>query len=54
MARAQRFRCPICSAALDPDSEIDHVVPRSLGGSDSVKNLRLVHRRCNRSRGAKL
>ena len=31
--------------------EIDHIVPRSLGGSDEITNLRLLCRFCNRSRG---
>jgi len=29
---------------------VDHVVPRSLGGSDDVDNLALVCRRCNERR----
>lgn len=29
----------------------DHVVPRSLGGSDEIENLRPAHHQCNRNRG---
>ena len=31
---------------------IDHVIPRSRGGSDDLSNLRLTHWVCNRKRGA--
>ena len=27
--------------------EIDHIVPRSLGGKDEYKNLQLLHRHCH-------
>ena len=30
---------------------IEHVVPRSLGGTDDLDNLRLAHRFCNAVRG---
>lgn len=33
---------------------IDHVLPRSRGGSDDLANLRPAHRRCNLSRGNRL
>jgi 5-methylcytosine-specific restriction endonuclease McrA len=26
---------------------VDHIVPRSLGGDDSMRNLRAAHQRCN-------
>ena len=29
---------------------IDHIQPRSFGGSDELSNLRLAHRRCNSER----
>jgi HNH endonuclease len=32
--------------------ELDHVIPFSLGGPDTVANLRVLCRRCNRKRGA--
>lgn len=31
---------------------IDHVIPRSLGGTNERSNLRLAHRRCNSRRRA--
>ena len=33
------------------DLHLDHVVPRSLGGSDEVENLRPAHSKCNIRRG---
>jgi len=33
---------------------LDHVVPRSKGGDDSIDNLRPAHLRCNTSRGARV
>lgn len=32
---------------------VDHVLPRSLGGTDDLANLRPAHRRCNLQRGAR-
>lgn len=30
---------------------LDHVIPKSKGGSNRNENLRLAHSRCNRDRG---
>lgn len=45
--------CYIDGQPEDPDDpfEIEHVVPRSAGGSDDLTNLRLAHRSCNRTKG---
>ena len=54
-------RCGICRRAVDLTlrsgargsdlgPSIDHVVPRSQGGSDDLANLRLAHWGCNRRR----
>lgn len=32
----------------------DHVVPRALGGSEHISNLRAAHHHCNAKRGAKI
>ena len=53
------WACQICSEPVDyladPHSDwypsLDHIVPRSRGGSDDVSNLRLAHRWCNSVRG---
>lgn len=55
-------RCAICRKLVDislpsgPRGDdrgpsIDHVIPRSAGGSDDLSNLRLTHWACNRARG---
>lgn len=33
---------------------VDHVVPRSLGGPDTLANLRAAHGSCNSARGTRL
>jgi 5-methylcytosine-specific restriction endonuclease McrA len=45
--------CPLCVRwIVDVDSaHIDHVLPVSRGGDDRPSNLRMVHKRCNLSRG---
>ena len=34
------------------NSDIDHIKPKKLGGSDHINNLQLLHRSTNRSLGA--
>lgn len=49
------WTCGICSESVEsglPNSSawqatLDHIIPRSLGGSDDPSNLRLAHRWCN-------
>jgi 5-methylcytosine-specific restriction endonuclease McrA len=47
--------CHICGDAIAWEYfEIDHVIPRSRGGSDDEENLKASHRRCNRHKAARL
>lgn len=52
--------CWLCGEAVDPNAfgpwqaTIDHLVPRSRGGTNKPANLRLAHRRCNNHRGSHL
>lgn len=47
--------CQLCGDGVDPTlppshewaATLDHIAPRSLGGSDDDENLRLAHRWCN-------
>ena len=53
------WTCQLCGGPLDvvahPNSDwapsLDHIVPKSAGGPDSVDNLRASHRWCNTVRG---
>ena len=45
-------RCWLCGRViLGRDLTLDHVLPKSLGGSRSVRNLYPAHRACNERRG---
>lgn len=50
--------CPICGAHLDfskgrsaNSAEVDHIIPWSRGGEDTIENVRVVCRSCNQRRG---
>ena len=45
-------RCAYCGRS-DVPLEIDHIVPRSRGGTDRVSNLTLACRECNQKKGNK-
>ena len=38
----------------EDDAEVDHVIPRSLDGSDDIGNLQVMHEHCNRSWSSRL
>jgi 5-methylcytosine-specific restriction endonuclease McrA len=43
--------CGICFERLtEKTATIDHIRPKSLGGTNELENLRLAHRSCNGSR----
>ena len=48
----QKFnrRCAYCNAT-DTRLEVEHVIPRSLGGSNRVSNLAIACHSCNRAKG---
>lgn len=47
--------CAYCGARPGPDShvelDIDHIEPRSKGGTDELDNLQVLCHRCNRAKG---
>ncbi len=49
LLKRQRGICPLCRLFFkDGDLlEIDHRIPRSLGGEDAFQNLQLLHRHCH-------
>lgn len=49
-------QCGICNTPVDPNSkwEIDHVIPIAKGGAHAYDNVQLAHRKCNRSKSAKV
>ncbi|WP_103529476.1 HNH endonuclease [Streptomyces sp. SM12] len=55
---ADAYVCYLCGTPfpadpVDPDDvvEVDHAVPRALGGDDGAGNLAPAHRGCNRFKG---
>ena len=64
MTRNQRLRakllaedpcCRYCGVELHQRrATLDHVIPRSRGGSDAISNLRISCRFCNMAKAARL
>ena len=49
------WQCYWCECDLSIEgSTLDHLIPKSRGGSNSLENLRLTCRSCNQSRGNSL
>jgi 5-methylcytosine-specific restriction endonuclease McrA len=49
------YTCKLCRAPLTPETAtLDHVIPRSKGGSGAVNNLVTACRTCNQKKGDKL
>jgi len=46
-----RYTCQMCGTRTGP-MEVDHIVPRIVGGTDDLGNLRLVCRLCHKRRMA--
>jgi 5-methylcytosine-specific restriction endonuclease McrA len=44
--------CWLCGR--DGADSADHLLPRSMGGSDALENLRPAHRVCNSARGNRI
>lgn len=55
LARVYGSKCWWCQENLLVETlTIDHLLPKSRGGSDSLENLRLSCRPCNNARGNSL
>ncbi|MCB0916647.1 MAG: HNH endonuclease [Actinobacteria bacterium] len=46
--------CWLCGANILGTVSVDHVIPRSKGGTDDLDNLRPCCLRCNMSRGNRM
>lgn len=55
MQRYFNFRCVRCQKMPHPNGQLtkDHILPISLGGSDSLTNLQPLCSRCNSKKGIK-
>lgn len=52
---AQEGICYLCNDPLTIyDITVDHVVPKSRGGKDSMRNILLTHSRCNSEKGNRM
>lgn len=56
LLRKHECLCALCGEAVELragplEATIDHVVPLSRGGADTIANMQLAHRRCNRAKG---
>jgi 5-methylcytosine-specific restriction endonuclease McrA len=59
IAERDGYLCGLCRGDVDMDlsypdpmsPSVDHVIPLSTGGNDTVANVQLAHLRCNLSKG---
>jgi len=49
LLKAQKGKCTHCERHFRESDvlEVDHIIPKSLGGKDEYKNLQLLHRHCH-------
>lgn len=49
LLKRQKTRCKICQKTFAESDrlEIDHIIPKSWGGSDKYENLQLIHKACH-------
>lgn len=49
----QKGKCPCCNQPLGNDYHLDHIMPLSLGGTNTDDNIQLLRASCNRQKWAK-
>jgi hypothetical protein len=61
LGQRDNWTCHLCGAPVyramlvgDGRGTADHLLPRSLGGTNALSNLKLAHKGCNTKRGNKL
>lgn len=49
LLKTQKGKCTQCGLYFREEDvlEVDHIIPRSLGGKDDYKNLQILHRHCH-------
>lgn len=49
LLKRQQGKCPECGLYFTNGEkmEVDHIIPKEMGGSDAVDNLQLLHRHCH-------
>lgn len=53
LVKKQEFRCALSGELLTPqNSELDHINPRSKGGTDAIENLQWLTKKVNRMKGS--
>jgi len=54
LLKKQRGQCAFCGLHFQPEDkvEVDHRIPKALGGKDDYKNLQLLHRHCHDTKTA--
>ena len=53
LMKLQRGKCPCCGEPLGDDYHIDHIIPLSLGGSNTDENVQLLRAKCNLQKHSK-
>lgn len=52
MKREGSVPCFVCHEHVElKDMSLEHIIPRSKGGSDDMDNLSISHKSCNEERG---
>ena len=55
LADEQNWLCPLCGLPLPHqlvgNTHVDHIIPKSKGGTNDPDNLQTVHSRCNIAKG---
>ncbi len=49
LLKQQKGKCPVCEYMFKNEDvmEVDHIIPRAIGGKDNYENLQLLHRHCH-------